>query len=428
MRLSKSIFGLTAGLLFLLASLSLAHADAALLLEEPYGHLGFFTATGHSAVYLTRVCADSPSKLRRCAEGEAGVVISRYNKVGGYDWIAIPLVPYLYAVDDPDDTPLFVNPKMVAFLRNEYRKHHLESIAPDESDGEPPVGNWTQLVGAAYDRTLYGFEIQTTPEQDDDFIQAYNAGANRSHFNLITHNCADFAASVINFYYPHTLHRSLISDIGITTPKQISKLLVKYSSRHPELASFNFVIPQVPGMPRSTPVHGVVESVLKSKKYLLPLALLHPVVTGGLAVAYVDDGRFDPTHHAMVFDSGKLESPLVSSERREYQSELKKFLARDPNALRNEKHWLHLESKAEPRLDNEGRPTLEVHMGEEVVDVGVSRENILSSYSSSLLAQEMLTTRLHMELERGVGLKVSETEVNSDWKLLQSIPGPAGLE
>src|SRR5882762_11375304 len=35
-------------------------ASATLLLEEPYGKLGFFTATGHSAVYLSGVCAESP--------------------------------------------------------------------------------------------------------------------------------------------------------------------------------------------------------------------------------------------------------------------------------------------------------------------------------------------------------------------------------
>jgi hypothetical protein len=58
-------------------------------------------------------------KLRRCREGELGVVISRYNKVGGHDWIAIPLIPYLYAVENPDDVPLFANAKLVAFLRNQ---------------------------------------------------------------------------------------------------------------------------------------------------------------------------------------------------------------------------------------------------------------------------------------------------------------------
>src|SRR5580704_3053397 len=115
-------------LLVCLTVLPKAHGDATLLLEEPYGHFGAFTATGHAAVYLDRVCAETPVRLRRCAAGESGVVISRYNKVAGYDWIAIPLIPYLYAVEAPEDVPLFVNPKVVAFLRNQYRRSYLEDI------------------------------------------------------------------------------------------------------------------------------------------------------------------------------------------------------------------------------------------------------------------------------------------------------------
>src|SRR5947209_7555682 len=84
-----------------------AGASATLLIEEPYGKLGFFTATGHAAVYLSGVCAQTPLILRRCAPGESGVVLSRYDGVQGYDWIAIPLVPYLYAVERPEDVPLF---------------------------------------------------------------------------------------------------------------------------------------------------------------------------------------------------------------------------------------------------------------------------------------------------------------------------------
>src|SRR5207302_8074570 len=88
-----------------------AGSSATLLLEEPYGKLGFFSATGHSAVYLSGVCAETPLILRRCAAGEMGIVLSRYNGVGGYDWIAIPLVPYLYAVENPEDVPLFADAK-----------------------------------------------------------------------------------------------------------------------------------------------------------------------------------------------------------------------------------------------------------------------------------------------------------------------------
>src|SRR6202451_3216932 len=129
-----------------------ARASATLLLEEPYGHMGFFTATGHAAVYLSGVCARSPVELRPCAPGETGIVISRYDGVDGYDWVAIPLVPYLYAVERPENIPLFVDPKMVSFLRDQYRRKHLEKVAPDTADGETPNGNWYELVGSAYDR------------------------------------------------------------------------------------------------------------------------------------------------------------------------------------------------------------------------------------------------------------------------------------
>ena len=56
-----------------------AQASATLFLEEPYGRMGFFTATGHAAVYLSGVCAETPVKLRACAPGETGIVISRYD-------------------------------------------------------------------------------------------------------------------------------------------------------------------------------------------------------------------------------------------------------------------------------------------------------------------------------------------------------------
>jgi hypothetical protein len=69
-----------------------AHASIALLMEEPYGAFGAMNPTGHAAIYLNHICADSPVSLRPCHDGEYGVVISRYHKMDGYDWIAIPLV------------------------------------------------------------------------------------------------------------------------------------------------------------------------------------------------------------------------------------------------------------------------------------------------------------------------------------------------
>src|ERR1700760_2058047 len=75
-------------------------ASVALLMEEPYGEFGAFNPTGHAAVYLSKICAATPLELRPCNPGEYGSVISRYHKVDGKDWVAVPLVRYLYAVDD----------------------------------------------------------------------------------------------------------------------------------------------------------------------------------------------------------------------------------------------------------------------------------------------------------------------------------------
>ena len=289
--------------LFALAAIPRAHADAALLLEEPFGRFGSMAATGHAAVYLTRVCAESPTQLRRCEPGEAGVVISRYHNIAGYDWLAIPLLPYLYAVETLQEIPTVADAQSVADLRDRYRRAHLQAIAPNDPQGRAPGGEWVQLVGSAYDRRIYGFLIQTSQQQDDVFIQEFNQRRNQGYFSLLFHNCADFARTVLNSYYPHAVHRNFLSDAGITTPKQVAKSLVSYGREHRELLCFSFMVPQVPGsIPRSRPVDGVLEAVLKSKKYVLPLAVLHPVITGVLAVAYLSEGRFDPKRNAVIFD------------------------------------------------------------------------------------------------------------------------------
>src|SRR5271163_1008879 len=130
------------GLLFCLlaaaAAATNANASVALLMEEPYGEFGAVNPTGHAAVYLNHVCADSPTVLRACHDGEFGVVISRYHKIDGYDWIAIPLVAYLYAVDDVSEIPASVDRQQVEALRDAYRKAHLLELAPDNRKGEAP--------------------------------------------------------------------------------------------------------------------------------------------------------------------------------------------------------------------------------------------------------------------------------------------------
>jgi len=277
----------------LFAFLPLARAGAALFVEEPFGSFGGFNPTGHAAIYLSRVCAETPVKLRLCEPGESGVVISRYHRVGGYDWIAIPLIPYLYAVEHADEIPASANAEMVASLRDRYRRAHFADIVPDAEGAKMPGGDWIQLVGSAYDRTIYSLEIETSEAQDERLIEALNSRANSTHFNLLFHNCADFSRDVLDFYYPRAVHRGFLNDVGIMTPKQAARTLTKFSRKNRDLEFTSLEIPQVPGLPPSKPIRGVLESFVKSKKYVVPVAALHPLVIGGLAIYYITQSLFD---------------------------------------------------------------------------------------------------------------------------------------
>src|SRR5208282_3160105 len=119
---SWSLGGLCAIGLLCLGGIPRAQAGATLLLEEPYSYDGALAGTGHVAVYLSNVCAASPVILRRCDAGESGVVLSRYDGIAGYDWIAIPLIPYLYAVDRPEAGSLFVAEKLVPLVLNHHQR------------------------------------------------------------------------------------------------------------------------------------------------------------------------------------------------------------------------------------------------------------------------------------------------------------------
>jgi hypothetical protein len=252
--------------------------------------------------------------LRRCQPGETGVVISRYSRIRSLDWVAIPLLPYLYAVEQAADVPQWAEPDSVAEMRKAYADAHLTSLI-SATNGYDTKNVWPQLLGVAYIRKIYSFEIATTDEQDDLLIAEYNGKANQSHFNLFTNNCADFSRILLNFYYPHAVGRSITADIAITTPKQIAKSLVKYAHRHDELELSQVVIPQVPGtIPRSRRPRGVVESLLKTKKYALPIAVFHPYFLAGIAVTYLTNGRFDFAKHAPEIPVTDQEQTLVSGK------------------------------------------------------------------------------------------------------------------
>jgi len=389
-------------------------AQATLLLEEPYSYDGTFAGTGHAAVYLSRICAESPTLLRRCQPGETGVVLSRYHGIASRDWIAVPLIPYLYAVNNPDEVPLVADEKIVKFLRHNY----LESI------GITGAASY-QLAGSAYDRTTYGFRIATRPEQDDQLIRLLNSSPNSESYELLKRNCADFAKEIINFYYPKSIHRSIIADLGVMTPKQAAKSLVHSGTRHPEMQLTNFIIPQIPGMKPSKPVHGVIESVVLAKKYVTPVLLFHPELVGTVEVAYWAGWRFNPAKGALIFDAGNLvssdpsaglESPLTTAQRRSYKTSLANL--RRESLEVELPQWRRLQAIAAPQLDASGQPFLKAELNGENVQVGLSRSNALRLVAPPEFVQGLVVTRLADELKSRKP-RASGQQVASDWKLLQ---------
>ena len=413
------------GLLWVAGIAPRAQANIAVLLEEPYSYDGALAGTGHTAVYLSRICATTPVQLRRCEPGERGVVISRYTRVAGYDWIAIPLVPYLYAVENPEEIPLFADPKLEAFLRDEYRRAHLEDLVPDPPGGETPMGDWYELVGSSYDRTNYGFEIATTPEQDDAFIAWINSRPNHADYQFIKRNCADFVREVLNFYYPKSESRGNIADLFVSTPKHAAKSLVRYSERHPDLEFTHFVIPQVPGsVKRSRPVRGVLESVFRAKKYVVVLAAFHPFIAAGVVSVYLVGDRFNPAKSTVVFNlDGAPETAPTKEERRAYLDNLRTVAvekSREPESS-GEMTWRKFVETSQPELDAKGQPVLEALDGGSIVELGVARSDLLRDDAPVELRRELMISRMKQTLEHNRAPRISGSELQEDWVLLEKI-------
>jgi hypothetical protein len=268
-----------------------SRAQAALLMEEPYGFFGFLNPTGHNAIYFERICAETPVKLRRCEPGEMGAVLSRYQGIDGYDWVAMPLVPYLYSVEEASSAPTRVDRETVTRLRSRYHEAHLLDLSENLPAGGVARGGWTELVGAAYERRIYALFFATAEEQDDALIAHLNADRNRSRFELFYSNCADFARTILDFYFPGRFRREIFPDAGMTTPKQGAWKLERYARAHPDTHLEIFEIPQIPGYRRPSHSNKDIVESLATTVYALPILLANPYIAGGIGVDYAVRGR-----------------------------------------------------------------------------------------------------------------------------------------
>ena len=288
-------WGRVAALGSLLAATAAAHAGVTVLVGEPYGSFGTMLPVGHTAVYLDRVCADGPLKLRMCHAGETpGVVISRYHQLADYDWMATPVLEFLYATERPADVPASMTPALAWEMRQSYRRQYLETIVPDGTEKAKGTDEWWESAGSTFDRRLWGYTLATSVEQDRAFVEHMNALPNRHLYHLVGSNCADFAADAVRFYFPAiTIVPRHGADLGYLTPLQVAHSIEMYAQAHPQAGFAVAEIPQLPGtLRRSRPLRGSAEMLLTTKRYLFTLLVIQPEVPVVMTALFLHGGRW----------------------------------------------------------------------------------------------------------------------------------------
>ena len=287
------------GCLLVVLAAAPSRADVGVVLNESLDtSIARITGAGHSAVYLSRICPESPVKMRLCRPGEQGSVISNYTTLGEkepFEWNITPLSMYLYGVARPDSRPLFASRKIKGLLEEDYRTKFLAAYCDGPPCTTSKKAEWREMVSATSSRSIYIFVVKTTREQDLDLIAKFNALPNKNHFNAFTRNCANFTRGIVNTYFPGAARPDYINDFGITSPKAIARSFARYAHHHPDAEYQVLHFAQIPGtIKRSSVTRDGTEQLYRSKKLLVPMILFASHELPVAAVSYVLTGRFNP--------------------------------------------------------------------------------------------------------------------------------------
>lgn len=439
-----------------------ARADVGVLLNESLDtSFARISGSGHSAVYFSRICAESPVKLRLCRPGEQGSVMSNYTTLGEdqpFEWNIVPLSVYLYGVEDPQNRPLFSSQKIKHVLEERYRTNFLAGYCESETCRTSNKAEWREMVGATLERSIYMFVVETSVEQDRTLIAAFNAEPNKNHFNGVTQNCATFTRRVINSYYPHAARADYLNDFGLITPKAIARSFDHYAERHPEAHLRVLHFAQLPGtIKRSSECRNATEQLYHSKKLLVPMVLFAPHELPFMAASYALTGRFNPEHE--LEQHPNAEASDINLEIREAKAEndatreeqLKSAINQESAQLvGTAKEWKEyreafgpLANEAVSReiirnrdslgrlfkdldragtlsVDANGALWLEIAQGGKPSKIGLSASNIFASGTDPQLSYALTLARANHYLNSPKHSREIMPEFKNDWALLQS--------
>ena len=445
--LTKGLLSLA--LTFVLAVLTCprARGDVGIVLNESLGvSVDRISGTGHSAVYFSRLCPESPVKLRLCRPDENGSVMSNYINIGepqGFEWNVVPLNIYLYGVEDPRFRLLFGSYAIKDLLEERYRTKYLQGYCDGPPCSTSSKAEWREMVAATLIRGMYVFVINTTVEQDEALIAQFNASPNKNHFNGVTRNCADFTKRVINAYFPHATSTDYLNDFGMTSPKAIARSFVRYADKNPRLNLRVLHFAQVPGtIKRSSDVRSGTEQLYRSKKLLIPMLIFADYGVPAVAASYLLTGRFNPErefekHPGEAENSGyearsvqaleeeQAEIVGTSAEWKRYRQQLDSLLRenRQPESsgvpVDVHDFFKRMSKKGKPRLDANGAVCMEVTDKGQAFQVGLSANNILARDSDTESAYALLLWRANGILKNPKHRRETMPEFEEDWYLLQ---------
>ena len=409
-----------------------ASADIGVVLEEALDNgASRFTASGHSAVYFSNICAEGPVKLRLCRDGEQGSIISAYEDFGEnakYGWNVVPLNFFMYGVADANQRPLIATEKIKNALENDYRKKFLAEYCSGPCETNVKA-NWRSTIGATFNRSIYIFIVRTTTEQDLEFIRTMNSLPNENHFNMFRRNCADFTKQVVNEYFPHSARANVVNDFGMTSPKAVARSFAQFAHKRPDLEFRVLHFAQLPGTYKRSDKNRLgTELTFHSKLYLAPLVTLgilsiHETLPVFIST-YMLTGRFNPQrewekHASPEATAGN--SDEWAMQRANFQSFLANA-AKDPSApkISPTKHtFKNLDRAATPRVDEDGSIWMELHGENDVQRVGIAANNVLTPGSNRDLAYEIILARVNRELKSPSHSREMIPEFQNDWTLLQ---------
>jgi hypothetical protein len=275
------------------------------------------------------------------------------------------------------------------------------------------------MVGGTFVREVYIFRAKTTPEQDAALVAEFNALPNDNHYNGVTRNCADFARSVVNRYFPDAAKPDHLNDFGMTSPKAIAKSFTHYGEARPELMFAVERFDQLPGpIHRSSPCRKGTEVSFRLKKWLIPLLLSESHELPFFVAAYALTGRFNPDTEVKKHPAEEEVTSTVDWQN--YRNQFQEILN---TAIRDgvfssdrevKSYFKELDRTGTAQLDELGRPVLEV----EGRRVGLSRDNILGPDSDPLIAYRIMLARIQAVLDSPATRRENDTNFDKDWDTL----------